>query len=261
MHEIPVDHAALPALFDPAIPNNPVLWAVFRGRNGGRAWVDDLQSPSRCIVRTDAILTFASRQIGQAFLDRALAHLTSGGPVRLVWPSGASSRLQAPRAAAVVPRLEFDDCDPRSSLLVALRAYLPDELTIRPLDRDLLQRCEWRAEMEFYCGSVDNFLANGLGLCAMMGEEIVVEAYASSLGDARAEIGAITREAYRGRGYAPKTCAYLIQACERRGYRPYWSCDADNLASIRVARKLGFRREGAYQILAYKALPEGIGPG
>jgi RimJ/RimL family protein N-acetyltransferase len=76
----------------------------------------------------------------------------------------------------------------------------------------------------------------------------------SSFGDTKAEIGAITREAYRGHGYAPITCAYLIEACERRGYQAYWSCDTENTASIRVARKLGFRQERAYQIFEYSSL-------
>ena len=87
----------------------------------------------------------------------------------------------------------------------------------------------------------------------MRGDEIIVEAYASSLGRTQAEIGAVTWEAYRGNGYAPIACAYLMQLLERRGYRAYWSCDADNLASIRVAQKLGFRQEKVYQILEYSA--------
>ena len=57
-----------------------------------------------------------------------------------------------------------------------------------------------------------------MGLCLMQGNEIIVEAYASSFGHVTAEIGAVTHEAYRGKGYAPITCAYLIEACEQRGY-------------------------------------------
>jgi RimJ/RimL family protein N-acetyltransferase len=87
----------------------------------------------------------------------------------------------------------------------------------------------------------------------MHGDEIMVESYVSSFGKTQAEIGAVTRAAYRGHGYAPITCAYLIQACEQRGYQAYWSCDFDNQASIRVAQKLGFRQKKAYQILEYRA--------
>jgi RimJ/RimL family protein N-acetyltransferase len=87
----------------------------------------------------------------------------------------------------------------------------------------------------------------------MRGNEIIVESYVSSFGETQADIGAVTREAYRGHGYAPIACAYLIQACEQRGYQAYWSCDAENEASIRVAQKLGVRQERAYQILEYRA--------
>jgi RimJ/RimL family protein N-acetyltransferase len=254
VHECPVDHPALPALFDPTVPNSPVLWSVLEGRNTGRALVDSIQSPSQCVIRTDAVLTFFSRQISQAFLNEAIAYFS---PIWLVCSSRASFEL---KDAYVVQRLEFYDCDSHGQVLADwrrmenIRRLLPDGFKIQPIDRRLLERCEWRSDMEFYCGSLDNFLANGIGLCLMHGNDIIVEAYASSWGGGRAEIGAVTRKAYRGRGYAPITCAYLIKACEERGCQPYWSCDADNEASIQVARKLGFRQERAYQILEYDRL-------
>jgi RimJ/RimL family protein N-acetyltransferase len=161
----------------------------------------------------------------------------------------------APQASSVAPRLEFYDCDPGSSALAGLRSSLPEGLEVRPLDRQLLERCQWRDEIEFFCDSLDNFLVNGIGLAVMRGDEIISEAYATSLGETNAEIGAVTRAAYRGRGYASSACAHLIQACAQRGYRAYWSCDADNAASAQVARKLGFQREMAYQVLEYSALP------
>jgi RimJ/RimL family protein N-acetyltransferase len=199
-------------------------------------------------------LTFVSRQTSQAFLHAAIVQARQTGSVWLVWSPELSSQLCAPEATGITQRLEFYDRDPRSRELAHLRQRLPKGFEIRPIDRELLLRCEWRSDMEFFCGSLDNFLRNGIGLCMMQGDEIIVEAYASSLGKTRAEIGAVTREAYRGRGYAPITCAYLIQVCEQQGFQAYWSCDADNPASIRVAQKLEFRQQKPYQILEYNAL-------
>ncbi len=254
MVECPAVHPALPALFDPRVPDSPALWAVFMGRHAGRAVVDNVQRPSQCVVRTDAVLTYGSHHISPTFLNEAIAHFRHIGPIWLIWPSAASSPSLTPPATQVTQRLGFSDCDPHSAILADWRRRLPCRFEIRPIDRDLLERCEWRSEMEFYGGSLDNFLANDIGLCLMRGDEILVEAYASSLGEAQAEIGVITREAHRGHGYAPIACAYLIEACARRGYQAYWSCDADNPASARVARKLGFRQEQAYQILEYGPL-------
>lgn len=206
------------------------------------------------MVRTDAAMTYFSRATTQAFLDEALPRCRQMGEVWLIWPEGMSLHAPAPGDARIVQRLESFDYDPGSAVLAGWRRSLPAGLAVRPIDRNLLERCEWRSDIEFYCGSIDNFLANDMGLCLMQGEEIIVEAYASSFGDTQAEIGAVTHAAYRGRGLAPIACAFLIEACERRGYHAYWSCDADNPASIRVARKLGFLREKTYQELEYGTL-------
>jgi len=249
MIEYPADHPALPALFDPHVPNNAALWAVFQGRHAGRALVDDPQHPTQCVVRTEAVLTYASYQVSQAFLAQAIERFRQVGHI---WLIRAEGDAPAPGGYRNLPRLEFYDYDPQSPTLADLRSRIPDGYEMRPIDRALLERCAWRDDMAFYCGSLENFLKVDLGLCLMQGEEIIVEAYASAFGDPYAEIGAITHEAYRGRGYAPIAVAHLIQAVEQRGYHAYWSCDVDNPPSAAVARKLGFRTEKAYEVFEFE---------
>jgi RimJ/RimL family protein N-acetyltransferase len=255
MIEISATNPILPGLFQAHLPNNPQLWAVLQGRATGSAVVDSLPRPSECMIRTDAALTYFNLRTSQSFLETALDRFRKTGLVWLVWPPG--NNLETPRLdeVEVVRRIEFYDCDPQSTTIENLHQSLATGFEIRVMDRALLERCEWRDEMAFYCGSLENFLVNGIGLCLMRGNEIITEAYASALGDRYAEIGAITREAYRGKGYAPIACATLIQTCEARGYQAYWSCDADNAASIRVARKLGFKLERNYNIFAYRGFP------
>jgi hypothetical protein len=94
-------------------------------------------------------------------------------------------------------RLEYFDYDPQSPILSSLRSNLPDGWEMRPISRELLERCEWRDDMIFYSGSLDNFIKHDLGLCMMSEDEIIVETYASAFEGAYAEIGAITHEAHR----------------------------------------------------------------
>jgi RimJ/RimL family protein N-acetyltransferase len=249
MFECPVNHPALPGLFDPHIPNNPALWAVFHGKHTGRALVDDLEHPLQCVLRTDSVLTYASRQVSKEFLSGAIAYFQQSSPLWLIRSQGDPA---VPAASRIMPRLEFYDVDPHSPVLAEFRRSLPDGYKVRQIDRALLERCEWRDDMAFYCGSLENFLHHGLGICLMRGEEIIVETYASAFGAQYAEIGAITHESYRGKGFAPITVAYLIEALEQRGYHAYWSCDVDNPASALVARKLGFNVEKPYEIWGYK---------
>ncbi len=253
MIECPTNHPRLPALFDPYVPNNPSLWAVFRGRQAGRALVDSMPNPTQCLLRTEARLTYASSKISQSFLTDAIDYFRHNG---IVWLIRSRNDPPAPGGYRSNPRLEFFDYDPHSLILADYRRRLPAGFEIRAIDRNLLDRCEWRDDMGFYCGSLENFLQNGLGFCLMHGDEIIVEVYASSLGAPYAEIGAITHEPYRGMGYAPITVAYLIEALEQRGYHAYWSCDVDNPSSARVARKLGFREERAYEFLEYEQMSD-----
>jgi GNAT superfamily N-acetyltransferase len=249
MHEIPATSANLKELFDPRQPNSPALWAVLRGNHNGRALVDDRQHPHQAVVRTDAVLTYFSQETRQEFLNKAIETFRKAGEVWLVWPHQTGLHPPQVESATIVGRLEFTEADPNT--LNQLRSQLLAGFAMRAIDAGLLQRCVWRQEMAFYAGSTENFLAHGIGLCMMQEDEILVEAYASALAKIRAEIGAITHEPYRGRGYAPIACAYLAAACQQRGYQPYWSCDTNHIASIRVAQKMGFRQTKAYQIFEY----------
>ncbi len=251
MIECAADHPALPGLFDPRIPNNPALWAVFEGRHTGRAVVDCLENPCQCLLRTEADLTYASRGIRSEFLKQAIEFFR---PIGHMWLVRNQADPPAPGGYKILPRLEFYGYDPHSRRLQNLRRQLPDGHHIQRIDRTLLQRCEWRDDMAFYCGSLDNFLSNDLGICLMRGDEIIVEAYASALGSTYAEIGAITHQPYRGKGYAPITVAFLIELLEQNGYHAYWSCDLDNPASIRVAHKLGFQVECPYETFEYESV-------
>ena len=253
MIECPTNHPGLPALFDPHVPNNPSLWAGFHERLAGRALVDSMPNPTQCLLRTVARLTYASYGMSQSFLADAVDYFRQIG---IVWLIRSPNDPPAPGGYRSNSRLEFFDYDPHSLILADYRKRLPAGFEMRAIDHNLLECCEWGDDMGIYCGSLDNFLQNGLGFCLMQGDEIIVETYASSLGAPYAEIGTITREPYRGKGYAAIAVAYLIEALEQRGYHAYWSCDVDNPSSARVARKLGFREEKAYEFLEYEKLAD-----
>jgi hypothetical protein len=51
------------------------------------------------------------------------------------------------------------------------------------------------------------------------------------------------------------TCARLIQACEELGHATWWDCAKQNLASVALARKLGYRTEREYRVLAWCQRP------
>ena len=256
MIEVRTTHPKLPALFDPKIPNNPILFATLMGHTPGRAWVDDPGNPSQCMVRVNGLLVFLSSGVDQAFLDEGFDIIKQFSHVVFVSRRGEST-LQIPKADRILQRLEFTEYDVESqSIADLINARLPDGFEIRDIDKELIKNIDSREDIESYCGSLENFLAHGFGICLMQNGEIVSEAYAPFVTTKNIELATFTKETHRGQGYAAKACAHFIQTCRARDLEPYWSCDADNLASVRLARKLGFKNEREYEILMYRGTPK-----
>jgi RimJ/RimL family protein N-acetyltransferase len=53
------------------------------------------------------------------------------------------------------------------------------------------------------------------------------------------------------KGYASITCAHIIHEMEQQGYLTYWNCAKQNQPSVALARKLGYRCEKEYRLLAW----------
>ena len=100
-------------------------------------------------------------------------------------------------------------------------------------------------------GSNEVALDHGLGYCLLDGEAVVAEAFAGPNVGGALEMGTITHEAYRRRGLGTVACARTILECERLGYRTWWNTAVQNAASAGLARKLGYRTERQYRLLAW----------
>jgi RimJ/RimL family protein N-acetyltransferase len=94
-------------------------------------------------------------------------------------------------------------------------------------------------------------LEKGFGFCLVKKQELLSEAFAADAALGMIEIGTITGESYRGRGYGTVTCAQLIRECTVRGYRTYWNCAKDNQASAGLARRLGYQTEKEFRYIVW----------
>jgi RimJ/RimL family protein N-acetyltransferase len=131
------------------------------------------------------------------------------------------------------------------------KQHMPDGCQVRSVDRQLFERSEDRDFYQVLYGSVEQALEKGLARFLMRGDEICCEAWAYFAARGTIEIATATREPYRGRGYATIACAQIIREYEARGYQTYWNCAKQNLASAALARKLGYRTEKEYRLLAW----------
>jgi hypothetical protein len=93
-------------------------------------------------------------------------------------------------------------------------------------------------------GTLERLLEAGVVAGSVIEGELVAVASTWALSERYADLAVVTAESWRGRGLAT-ACAGLAAADIRRSGRvPVWSTGEDNVASLRVARKLGFEEVG-----------------
>ena len=90
-------------------------------------------------------------------------------------------------------------------------------------------------------GSAAALLTEGLATGAIIDGRLVATAFSSAISERYREIGVVTEPAYRGQGLAQATAALLAAGVQARGRGVVWSTSEENLASRRVAARLGFR--------------------
>jgi hypothetical protein len=146
--------------------------------------------------------------------------------------------------------IDFEDRVPEVDLARFMAP--PAGLRLARIDQDLLPRCAWGPWM---CASLETALDHGLGYCLLDGAQVVSEAFAGPVVEGALEVGTITHETYRGRGLATVVCARTIIECEWLGYRTWWNTALQNAASVGLARKLGYRTERQYRVLAWYRSP------
>jgi hypothetical protein len=239
----------LRALFDPGMPAGFRCFAVLAGDAVGRILTDDLARPTWGAVQEGAFGTvYPGGALTQSTWRELIASLREDGDVLVgLWPDDDRILQLLPAPDYNGFTLDFTN----RPIGVGLEAQLPDGYSIHNLDRALFERS---ADRDFYSnlyGSADQALEKLSARFLMRGDEIFCEAYAYFAALGTIEIATATGEPYRGRGYATLTCAQLIQDCEARGYQTYWNCAKQNLASAAVARKLGYRTEKEYRLLAW----------
>ncbi len=113
------------------------------------------------------------------------------------------------------------------------------------------------AEFDYYVamfGSVARALEQTIGYCLLHHDKVVCEALAGPLTRGVAEIGIGTAEGYRRQGLATLTTARAIQACEAQGYAAFWNAAQQNVASVALARRLGFQTERSFRVLVWDAI-------
>jgi hypothetical protein len=242
---------ALKALFEQPQPSHMRCFTVLEGSVAGDILTDDAVNPTWAVVRETAFgATFLAGKLNASLLSEIVTHLKSTSDVVVGAYDGD------PLISLLPTPFEYDglaiDYTDRP-LNQGLDDYLrvPEGCTVRRVDAALFERSVDRDMNVKALGGAERALELQIGFYLMRGDEILAEAFSSPPAMGIREMGIVTYEAHRQRGYATVVCAHLIRECERLGFETFWNCDKNNLPSNALARKLGYRNAQEYRVIAW----------
>lgn len=104
-----------------------------------------------------------------------------------------------------------------------------------------------KSELIPFWGSIERGLEQG-GICYCVLDEnkVVSMCYSSFIHGSLRAVGIVTDPAYRGKRYAYHAATAIIEEILSLNCIPYWDCSDSNIASRKLAEKLGFIRTSDY---------------
>jgi GNAT superfamily N-acetyltransferase len=155
------------------------------------------------------------------------------------------------------PRVAFSAKGLELAHLHQLMGSIPAGYQITRVDLELAQRMGGEVSAGLLLpevwGAPADFVARGIGFCALAGARMVCGAVSAARCDTAIEIQINTLPSCRRLGLATVVGATLVAHCLEHGLEPDWDTDTDNLPSQRLAQRLGYVPESHYEWLV---LPE-----
>jgi RimJ/RimL family protein N-acetyltransferase len=261
-----------------AVPINTFFArAVVEGHVRGRVYVDEPDHPRAAYIAHPYGMSLLCGAVGcERFERRLMAYLLGEVSPRTacewlqVYPDAWSARLQALLGIRLVPigadgagssdpprvlqdvRVNFGfDAQRYATLRRALQ--LPSGFEIVEDRASIYSSMQGSVVPHAFWDTSDDFTRRGVAFAVRCRGELASTAFASFAMDGALELGIETYDRFRGQGLAVHACSALIDHCLERGLEPVWACRLSNVASYRLALKLGFQH---IRSLPYYRLPE-----
>lgn len=242
---VPTNDQRVAALFAGMPGADSMVLAALAGQ--GRVLVDSPVRP-RCGVAAAGDFLYCGGEPGREarhILRRAMG-------VHQDWliyaPGGWMDVVRSIAPVKIVTRVAYDPRQPENGHLRSLLKAMPEGASLQPIEGEWIDWCrqaEWSRDFVSLYSSED-YRQRGLGVLLMVDGEAVAGASSYVSYPGGIEVQVQTRDDQQGRGYATLAAAKLILMAHERGLVATW--DAANEASAHIAEKLGYTKQGEYQV-------------
>ena len=113
---------------------------------------------------------------------------------------------------------------------------------VKVIDAESIKKIKGRITPAFSWDNMDDFLMKGKGYCIAINGEIAAWAFSAAISDKEIDIGVETNEKYQGMGLATVVSKAMLKYILREKKIPVWACHFQNIASAKLAEKLGFKK-------------------
>ncbi len=235
-----------------------MIYACLQGVMGS-LYAPDVEQPLSAAAQINDFCFLAGQPIGE-LVEYNYGRDLILTPQNAQWEKMIESVLgdRAVRQIRYAIKKEPDCFD--TAKLKALARSLPAQYVLKQIDRELYGQClafGWSYDLVSPYPTYEEFERLGLGYVVTENAKVVAGASSYARYRDGIEIQIDTKLAYRRRGLATAAGAALILECLRRGWYPSW--DAQNKASVALAKKLGYSFSHEYPV--YKcgsALSRGV---
>jgi len=134
---------------------------------------------------------------------------------------------------------------------------IPTGFHVQQIDKNLLSSNlkniqDVISEIESCWNTLKHFLDKGFGFCLLNNNEVACWCTAEYVSDGRCGIGIETVEQFMNRGFATLTTNAFLEYCVSNQIAAHWDSWKANLPSIKVAEKVGFKKELDYSVFLGK---------
>jgi len=259
-----------------ALPSPIYALSIVDDRAHGRVFVDDSSHPAVALVWETTGNLFISSEITAkglpaAEIVRGIQDLINNEFI----PEARRDRSRpmcwiayAPQSWGTQLPSMLKDLTPISDKRFCYRADGPDDEAIkrltklakapkgcevRPVDREVLESQmanvnELLAEAKKMWGSADRFLSEGFGYCVTSEGAITSWSLSECPSAKRTSVGVETVEAFQGKGHGTAAAASTLLKCRRDGLVADWDLYVSNVASQKLAEKLGLTKVAEYPV-------------
>jgi GNAT superfamily N-acetyltransferase len=125
---------------------------------------------------------------------------------------------------------------------------VPDGVAVVPITRSLLTDSSAggirlvKAEIDWMWPSFERFYQSGFGHVALLDNRVAGWCTSEFVSARACGLGIEIAEELRRKGIGTAIARAFVEACRERAIQPHWESRSGNLASMRVAEKLGFEQ-------------------